>query len=541
MIHPEQRIKTYWDFSVLITSLFGALIVPLTIVFDIRSLPLAALARWLLPVIFALDIVVHFNTALLAPGRIIENRKEIAQKYLEGWFWIDLAAALPIGLILMDPAIPDRLFLHLLQLNIILKLPRSVPIMRRIAGANANPAIFRLFLLVFWILLSAHFVSCGWILVFGNPEGLDPLDHYIKAFYWTVTTLTTIGYGDIVPHENIEFVFVVLIELLGAGMYGLVIGNIANLIANIDVAKTQYREKLDKINTFLKYRNIPLPLQKKINDYYSYLWESRRGYDESSVLRDLPDPLMVTVSLFLNKGIIEKVPLFQKAGEDLIKDIIMNLTPVVFSPGDCIVTAGEVGFDMYFISKGAVDVLSADESTHYATLTSGHFFGEIALLLSTPRTATIKAREYCDLYRLDKEAFDQVLTRYPDFAAKMQELAEKRRAELNGAQGAVDGTGEPDKPSAAPDKAAAPGKAAGTWSGGSITLQWDELKGADHYELIKRVPETGKWRFLTRRLQETRFTDEEPGIVRANHYRIRTVSGSAPGPWSETVIVENKG
>ena len=81
-------------------------------------------------------------------------------------------------------------------------------------------------------------------------------------------------------------------------MYGLVIGNIANLIANIDVAKTQYKEKMDRINAFLKYRSIPPRLQQKINDYYDYLWESRRGYDESSVLGDLPGPLKVSVSLF---------------------------------------------------------------------------------------------------------------------------------------------------------------------------------------------------------------------------------------------------
>jgi voltage-gated potassium channel len=106
------------------------------------------------------------------------------------------------------------------------------------------------------------------------------------------------------------------------------------------------------------------------------------------------------------------------------------MTPIVYTPGDTIVKAGELGFDMYFISKGSVDVLSADELTHYATLTDGQFFGEIALLLSTPRTATIRAREYCDLYRLNKETFDRILNRYPGFKKNIEELAEKRRREV---------------------------------------------------------------------------------------------------------------
>ncbi len=256
----------------------------------------------------------------------------------------------------------------------------------------------------------------------------SPWYRYLEAFYWTITTLTTIGYGDVTPGGPLQIIYVIAIELLGAGMYGLVIGNIANLIANIDVAKTQYREKLDKVNAFLKYRNIPSALQRKINDYYEYLWESRRGYDESSVLEDLPDPLKVSVSLYLNKEIIEKVPVFEKASDDLIRDVIMNLQPVVFTPGDYIVKAGELGYDMFFISKGTVDVVSADERTSYATLAAGQFFGEIALLLSMPRTATIIAKEYCDFYRLDKETFDRILTRHPEFAETIQELADKRRA-----------------------------------------------------------------------------------------------------------------
>ena len=126
-----------------------------------------------------------------------------------------------------------------------------------------------------------------------DPDALKPIPRYIQAFYWTITTLTTIGYGDITPDGSSQTIFVIIIELLGAGMYGLIIGNIANLIANIDVAKTQYKEKLEKINTFLKYRDIPPQMQRKINEYYNYLWESRRGYDESDVLQDLPMPIIV--------------------------------------------------------------------------------------------------------------------------------------------------------------------------------------------------------------------------------------------------------
>ncbi len=427
MIHPEDRFKTIWDSFVLLVSVFSALLFPLLMVFEMKSFFLSRIAPFFVSLVFIADIIISFKTGYIYRGVLIKDDRSVSRRYLRGWFSLDLIAALPLGVSAVY--IPGSAVLRILQLNVVVKLLKSNKTIRRLAGSNVNPAILRLLLLVLYILLAAHIISCGWILIGGVSSELDQVSSYIRAFYWTITTVTTIGYGDITPVGNNQTLFVVFIELLGAAMYGLVIGNIANLLANIDVSKTQYKEKMDKINAFMKYQNIPHDLQKKINDYYDYLWESRRGYDESSVLADLPDPLKVSVSLHINKEIIEKVPIFQHAGEDLIKEIIMNLEPVVFTPGDYVVVAGEVGFDMFFISKGSVDVLSADEKVKYTTLTSGAFFGEIALLLSTPRTATIKAVEYCDFYRLHKDTFDKIISRYPDFEASIKELAEKRKAE----------------------------------------------------------------------------------------------------------------
>jgi voltage-gated potassium channel len=84
---------------------------------------------------------------------------------------------------------------------------------------------------------------------------------------------------------------------------------------------------------------------------------------------------------------------------------------------------------MYFIGHGTVEVLSADGHSIYATLTDGDFFGEIALLFRQPRTASIRALDYCDLYALSKEAFDRVLDHYPDFARHIQTIAKQRQAQ----------------------------------------------------------------------------------------------------------------
>jgi voltage-gated potassium channel len=130
--------------------------------------------------------------------------------------------------------------------------------------------------------------------------------------------------------------------------------------------------------------------------------------------------------MLLNKSIIEKVPLFIGADPNMVREVIFKLKPSIFIPGDAICTFGEIGEKMYFINKGTVEVVSPDGKQVYAILKEGDFFGEIALLLKQPRNATIRSVDYCDLYSLDKDSFDAVISNYPAFEKNIKNLAHER-------------------------------------------------------------------------------------------------------------------
>ena len=115
-----------------------------------------------------------------------------------------------------------------------------------------------------------------------------------------------------------------------------------------------------------------------------------------------------------------------KKFRELVREIALELRPVVYTPGDYVFRAGQYGRNMYFISRGTVEIIAADGKTVVNTLHAGNFFGELALLFSQPRTASVRAVDYCDLYTLDKETFDHVLARYPGFAAHIKQEADKR-------------------------------------------------------------------------------------------------------------------
>ncbi|MBI4444071.1 MAG: cyclic nucleotide-binding domain-containing protein, partial [Acidobacteria bacterium] len=231
------------------------------------------------------------------------------------------------------------------------------------------------------------------------------------------------------PGTDPELIYTIFTTLLGVGVFGYVIGSMASLLANIDPARVRHQEAVERVKAFMKYRQIPFGLQTRVLDYYEYLWEKRLGYDELLAVSTLPPSLKTEVSLFLNREIIQKVPLFRTASEEFIRAIALEMQPVIFLPGDYILRAGDSGEEMFFISQGAVEVVSADEQVVYATLAPGQFFGEMALILDQPRTASVRAVDYCDLYMLRKSSLERILLRHPAIAATITDIAKQRQEE----------------------------------------------------------------------------------------------------------------
>jgi len=124
----------------------------------------------------------------------------------------------------------------------------------------------------------------------------------------------------------------------------------------------------------------------------------------------------------LNRETLEKVPLFQGADAVLLASLAMALKPVVFQPDDIVIRKGETGSEMYLISRGEIEVIG--EAGHVvATMGEGNFFGEVSLLTSAPRNATVRAKSYCDFFVLDKADFVRVLKDRPQFLKSMMEIA----------------------------------------------------------------------------------------------------------------------
>jgi len=186
------------------------------------------------------------------------------------------------------------------------------------------------------------------------------------ALWWAIVTMTTTGYGDVVPQTALGRMLAGVVMVSGIFVFALWAG----ILATGYIEETRRREFL-------------------------------RTWD-----------------------LVAKVPFFHDVGASVIADVTQLLRPREYPAGAVIVRRGERGDCMYFIASGEVEVRLRPESLYRGP---GYFFGELALLTGDPRNATVVAVRQCTLLRLDIVDFRQLLGRQPELARIIRSEAELRR------------------------------------------------------------------------------------------------------------------
>ncbi len=104
---------------------------------------------------------------------------------------------------------------------------------------------------------------------------------------------------------------------------------------------------------------------------------------------------------------LRELPCFATIEPDQLMELLDHGRWVNVAPGEVIFEQGDPGAAFYAIRSGQADVIEDDALVR--TLQAGSFFGEVALLLDVPRTATVQARTPVRAYRIDRDGFDRVV------------------------------------------------------------------------------------------------------------------------------------
>jgi voltage-gated potassium channel len=373
-LRRQEFLQEAWNVVILLTTTAAALMVPLRLVFHHVVFFAYVWFDIAVTLIFALDLLFRLRRA-----------QQTGKRESVFWYAVDIAAAVPFDLLLGPSVFSLARLLKLFRVGQTLSSWREL-----------NPGQWmklRLVYFVYWFSLTVHWLATGWASLRGVPHDVEVTTTYVQSLYWCVTTLTTVGYGDITPVTNVEMLYAIVVEIFGIATYGYIIGNIANILVNLDPAKARFRDNMQTLGAFMNTKGITGRLQERMRDHYAYLWQKPGANDETTIMSGLPASLRSEVSLFLKRDVIQKVPFLKDAREDLIRDIALRMTPVVVAPGEYVFHAGETGHEMFFISRGRLEVLGRDGKTLLDTLSDGEIFGEMALLSGQSRNASVRATD----------------------------------------------------------------------------------------------------------------------------------------------------
>lgn len=121
--------------------------------------------------------------------------------------------------------------------------------------------------------------------------------------------------------------------------------------------------------------------------------------------------------------LLRHVPLFQGLDLRTLHELAGAVKTVSFPPGSDIVESGEPGRSLFLILEGTVQVLYPAQSAdvELARLTEGDFFGEMAILNSMPRSATVRSVGEVRALALDREDFRKIIEATPSVATTILE------------------------------------------------------------------------------------------------------------------------
>jgi len=164
-----------------------------------------------------------------------------------------------------------------------------------------------------------------------------PGEQYVWVLYWTLTTMTTIGYGDVSPLTYVEAIITVIVEVAGASIFGYMIGNIASVIADFDKFSSVQKERMEEIKSYLTFKRVPRALSKSVRKYYGHYYD-RRGVD--ALKQDwgaLPNIIKAELVKFMNKEFVDQFHCFLPvAGYDFIEVLVEQLRPLMVELGTVI-------------------------------------------------------------------------------------------------------------------------------------------------------------------------------------------------------------
>ena len=264
---------------------------------------------------------------------------------------------------------------------------------------------------------------------------------YVISLYWAVTTLTTMGYGDITPKGMIEYIYTIVVMLMGVSFYAYIASNVAIVLANMDEVGSEYRDNMEKLSEFMTRKRMTLPLRRRLRKYFHVYWKSRGRigvYNDLDVVNLITLPALrndVTTELF--REITRQVPFLHDKDPKFIEMVAPKMTLLRIADGEYVVKEGERGTDLFFVVSGSVRCeYETDNNEQHVLITheQGQYFGDVAMFLLERNITSFRSShpdgDECELYMLTRRDLEVAMTGNVDVARDLNDIAQEKMSHM---------------------------------------------------------------------------------------------------------------
>ena len=422
------------------------------------------------------DIILKFFVTYYRDVQEVRNIFLIAYRYCRTYFFIDVCATMPFYFFNTD-----YLYLRLFRLirfrqylSQFSKLIESVCIkyfnFRKEVTNNLTK--FTTFFLL--LSLTVHLFGSMWVYIgiLNGKEGwieqkLDLLDAtsrdtlprsrvYIASLYWVMTTFTTVGYGDIAGHANNEYLYQMLVEIIGIGFFAYLMGNINSLFVQVDSIYELKAAKEEELELWLIRLDKSVKQKVLLNEYFTHIqkffsaqWDKNfHSLKNEEFFWKMKPQLQNELIDYLFKDFLDFFKFFFEGLQiGFRRAVLKNLKFKIyesFPPYDdkykedksighkqdlAIIRKGEVPKYVHFILRGEVFVTNATGNYKYFALLPRSFFGECHLLFGMPSSYSYTVDEGSAVHtlRISGKTFLRLCKSYPQSGKLLVERSLERR------------------------------------------------------------------------------------------------------------------
>ena len=422
---PNSIVVIIIDAMVLILTFWSMVYKPLNLVLNncdvqntITTFSFDNISNLFIDILFICDLIINFFKAYYNfDEQLITNSYKIFLHYFKNFFIVDLISAIPFYTITKFIALKrytkygtivecSELYNHQIndgfQILEVLKLIKMLKCMSRtnivtnyILNESINFTFFEnwsymIFTLILFILLM-HLTACIHIFVscmtFPNWITLNNLHYsslptiYLSSIYFLITTVTSVGYGDIIGKSFIEHCFQIFLLLVGIIAYSWLISSVSNYVKEKNKQNEIFEKKISMLNEIkLEHPNMSKELYDKIYLHLEYI-NLQQKKDKSSLIDSLPHTVTKTLLYEMYKPIIENFNFFKNfKNSEFINRVISKLKPIIAVKNDLLFDQGEIIEESFFVKQGRlslevkIDPIHPEKSVE-KLLDEEYFFG----------------------------------------------------------------------------------------------------------------------------------------------------------------------